>query len=262
IPIVRLLQQEEIIVQAEMAGLIFPNFCLTIPVPVHFFLKKADLKAVEYLFAICTRGGTQSDAFNYINEIVKPQGKRLNAQLNITMPWNHPLGKENVIERNEPEKVIALDEKMREKVDLFSEVLRNEADYTIADTEADYNIPAWINWLFGALLSHSMNYQLHEHSYQNLIRFYADDTCNGCSICEKVCLSRRITMEKNKPIWQTESKCYACFACINFCPQKAIQIENRFLVDSHTPENPRYHHESVTYQDIAKQSQEMSEGKV
>jgi len=52
---------------------------MTIPIPLHDFLEKADLTSAQYIFAICTRGGTPSDAFDYINEVLQKQGRRLDA---------------------------------------------------------------------------------------------------------------------------------------------------------------------------------------
>ncbi|MBN2005604.1 MAG: flavodoxin family protein [Anaerolineae bacterium] len=96
VSIIRLLSQDSIKTTGDTVGLIFPNFCLSIPIPLHDFLEKVDLTSARYFFALCTRGGTSSDAFDCINELMKKQGCQLDAQLNVTMPWNHPMGKENL----------------------------------------------------------------------------------------------------------------------------------------------------------------------
>lgn len=89
--------------------------------------------------------------------------------------------------------------------------------------------------------------------YQKLVNIYADEMGNECSICEKICLSKKIQILGNKPVWKKDVDCYACFACINYCPKKAIQIESKFSIQSNTDVNDRYHHKSVTYKDISKQ---------
>jgi hypothetical protein len=41
VPIAGLLRQETIETGADTVGLVFPNFCLTVPIPVHDFLEKS-----------------------------------------------------------------------------------------------------------------------------------------------------------------------------------------------------------------------------
>jgi formate hydrogenlyase subunit 6/NADH:ubiquinone oxidoreductase subunit I len=53
--------------------------------------------------------------------------------------------------------------------------------------------------------------------------------------------------------WKNDVKRYACFACINYCPSRAIQIQSKFPIRSHTDVNDRYHHRFVTFKDIAGQ---------
>ena len=249
--IVHLLHSEVIRTSADTVGFVFPNFCLSIPIPVHDFLEKADLTSAQYIFAICTRGGSQSEAFEYMNEMLQKQHKRLNAQLDINMPWNHPIGKEDLIGMNSEEKINQLEAAMQSKLDEFSTFVLAREAYVPTDT-ADHELSFGMK-LFDLLVPRSLNYKSHEYMYQDLVRFYADEKCKGCGTCQKVCLSGRIEITDKKPHWKREVKCYACFACINFCPQQAIQVESRFPIESYTSLHDRYYHKSVTYKDIAGQ---------
>jgi ferredoxin len=252
VPIVRLLNQDTIQTSAETVGFVFPNFCLTVPIPVHDFLKKVDVTSARYIFALCTRGGTPSEAFDYINEILKEQEKALNAQLNVTMPWNHPVGKENLPATATRERIEQLDSEMQDKLDVFSRKVIAREDYVPADTDATYKLPAWASAL-SALAPKSFNYASHYYAYQKLVPFYSDSKCTGCGVCEQVCLGGKIEMVDNRPCWKGDVTCYACFACINFCPQQSIQVAPKFLTKSYTAVNERYHHPAVTYKDIAEQ---------
>lgn len=252
IPIVRLLHQQTIKTTADAIGFVFPNFCLTIPIPMHDFLEKADVTSARYTFAICTRGGSPSEAFDYINEIWKEQGRALNAQLNITMPWNHPVGKENLPATATRERIEQLDAEMQNKLDTFSKHVIAREDYRPIDTDATYPLPAWASALAG-LLPKSFNYASHNYAYQKLVPFCSDSTCTGCGVCEQVCLNDRIEMVNDRPSWKQDVTCYACFACINFCPQRSIQVASKPLIKSYTEVNARYHHPAVTYKDIAEQ---------
>ncbi|MBN2389793.1 MAG: EFR1 family ferrodoxin [Anaerolineae bacterium] len=252
VPIARLLHEDTLNTTADTVGFVFPNFCLTLPIPLHNFLERVDVASARYLFALCTRGGTPSDAFDYINELLKRQGRRLDAQINITMPWNHPLGKENLPALATEERVAFLEAGMQRKLDTFSQSILAQKAYLMEDTDVDYVLPQWVKAM-SSWISKSLNYELHRYMYQDMVHFYSDEQCVGCGICEKVCPSHKIQIVNQKPVWQEATKCYACMACINYCPQHAIQIRSRFPVQSSTSMTGRFHHPSVTYKDIAQQ---------
>jgi ferredoxin len=220
---------------------------------LHDFLEKADLTSAQYVFALCTRGGSHSEAFEHMNEILKKQDKQLNAQLNVNMPWNHMTGKENLpATTNSEEMINHLESVMQSKLDGFAKSIAAREAYLEPDTDADYRVSFGIK-MFDLLVPKSLNYKSHDYMYQRLVCFYGDSKCTGCGICEKVCLNERIALVDQKPVWKQDVRCYACFACINFCPQQAIQVESRFPIQSSTDVNDRYHHPSVTYKDIAEQ---------
>ncbi|MDO9045793.1 MAG: 4Fe-4S dicluster domain-containing protein [Methanobacteriaceae archaeon] len=81
--------------------------------------------------------------------------------------------------------------------------------------------------------------------------FCSDFKCTGCGTCEKVCLSDKIKMMDNKPVWQKDVFCYMCYACVNLCPAQSVQINDIPFVKSHTRENGRYSHPYATANDIA-----------
>lgn len=253
ISIVHLLCNDRVETGADTLGFVFPNFCLTIPIPMHEFLKKVDLASAQYLFAICTRGGSRTEAFDYTNELLSRQNKRLHAQLDINMPWNYPFGKLNLVGTNTEKRLQHQEAEMQNKLDIFSQYILEKEAYIEEKAGVNYEIPRWQKVLF-SLIPRSFNYELHRYMYQNLLRFYSDSNCNGCGLCERICLSHKIEMVAKKPVWKEGVKCYACYACINFCSRRAIQIESRIpFVQSCTAINGRYHHKSVKFKDVAAQ---------
>ena len=64
-------------------------------------------------------------------------------------------------------------------------------------------------------------------------QFRVDDKCNQCGICGKVCPSENITMQEGKPVWNHH--CEQCFACLQWCPKKAIQYGKRTVKYTQIP---------------------------
>lgn len=252
IPIVRALRLGDIKTKADAVGFVFPNFCLTAPIPVHEFLQRTDLSSAQYLFAICTRGGSPSTAFEDIGRILEKKGKKLNAAVHINMPFNLPLGKENLPGTATPERIAQLDADMRGKLDTFAGCIAARKDHMEEDTGVTFPLYRLIR-VFNALMPRAWNYRSHVHMYRKMLSFYADDKCTGCGLCEKTCPAGKIRMDGGKPVWDEDIPCLACYACINYCPSKAVQVSGRFPVKSYTHLNARYHHPGITARDIADQ---------
>lgn len=53
-------------------------------------------------------------------------------------------------------------------------------------------------------------------------RFWADNRCNKCGLCEKICPGKNISMRNGKI--EFGENCFLCVRCINQCPNEAIQI--------------------------------------
>lgn len=252
IPIVRCLSKEKVKSNTEKIGFVFPLFCLTIPIPLYNLLNKMDLSSAKYIFVICTRGGSFSQAFIFMNKLLKKQNKQINCQIHINMPWNIPLGKDINPGTISNEKVKQLEIDMNNKLDMISKCICTNADYIKQDLEITYPLPTMVKMLT-ALTPVASNYNLHRYMYQDKIVFVNTQKCKECGICKEVCLSNKIEIINNRPVWKEEAKCFACFACINFCPQQAIQIISKYPIKSFTEMNGRYHHYAIIYKDIAEQ---------
>jgi ferredoxin len=240
IPIVSLLNRDIVKTSTETVGFVFPVHLMMVPKPVRTFLEKLHLHA-DYIFAVATRGGSKTRAFEDLEKILKKHGKSLDSFFILNMANNDPKF-ENWHQTTENE-MAKLESELQNRLNLIGNVVKNKEKYKEEDTHFKVQIH-----LFSVLspilpvLNRFFN-----------VEFYPDSKCSGCGTCEKVCLSGKVKMVDEKAVWQDDVQCYFCNACLNYCPQRAVQIKSKRLLKSYTPENGRYHHPWVTVDDIAGQ---------
>lgn len=248
IPIVKALKQSYKDIDAEKIILVFPVYALTIPLPVRDFLKVYDFSGVQYFSAIATRLGIYFNDFKRIDKMIKPNKLKshfiLNMGNNDVKIKNYKCPSENEIKDLE---TTALKE-----LDRISQIIRNNTESREKDSNYLEELPfgdfrdKFIEWIVPKLMTFSkviggVNY------------FYINSNCNGCGICSKVCLSNKISMNNNQPIWNKKTLCHMCYACVNFCSTKAIEIDSILGVPSYSYENERYFHPYAGYMEIQSQ---------
>lgn len=241
IPIVSLFYKENIENDAEIVGFVFPIHLTMVPFIVRKFINIFSLKSAEYIFAIATRAGTQHRAFKDVETILKRKDKSLDAYFTLNMPSNDPK-RQNWHAATE-EEISILENEVQHNLDFIQKIILNkqksqEEDNTYTDPVPGFTI---LSWIFPYV-----------NRFYNT-DFYSDSKCVGCGTCEKVCLSCKIKMNNGKPVWQEDVECFLCNACLNYCPNQAIQIKSSRFFKMHTKDNDRYSHPFATADDIARQ---------
>ena len=252
LPIVNQLENKIIQTDAKIVGIVFLCHALTIPLAVKQFLRKIDLSSTEYIFAIATRFGTVFRGFEIINKLLRKQNKQLNSQFIINMCHNEaPRSQKNYSIPSKTD-ILEIESVVLQKMDQISHVIINRQislekdDNILIKSSENPIIGIFIEKLVVSLISFS------EH-IGGVNYFYHDDKCNGCGLCAKVCLSGKIRIEDNEPIWEKNKLCYMCYACVNYCPHMSVQVSDIPGVKSYTKENGRYPHPYATVNDIAMQ---------
>ena len=72
--------------------------------------------------------------------------------------------------------------------------------------------------------------------------FWVDEKCNSCGICKTACPCENIELKEGRPVWLHH--CEQCLACIQWCPQEAIQYGKK------TQRYERYRHPEVKLSDM------------
>jgi len=254
IPIIRLLHKKDIIkTNAEAIGLVFPVHALTIPIAVKRFLKKVDISTAEYIFAIATRGATFFRGFELIDKLLARKKKQLHAHFILTMGLNDP--KHKSYKSPNADEIAKLEGVVQKRLNTIQNIIINRRISREKDTEytAGFSYHPLINFLLEKTVLWGMAFSEY---IGGVNYFYTDDKCTGCGICEEICLAQKIKIRDKRPVWQKKVFCYMCYACINFCPVKAIQINSIPGVKSFTTTSGRYSHPYATAKDIALQKKE------
>jgi len=236
IPIMSVLEKDEIKTQADVIGLIFPIHAFTIPWPVQRFLEKANFNSATYIFAVATRICFEL-VFRNVDKLLEKQGKQLSAYFCFEMPQNYI----PVFNVYPPEECARVEKEMQAHLKVNQKNIANREIHRPEDPPVWSTISRLVYPLLTAFFQ-KVRFPVMEKSY------YADRNCSGCGICERVCPTNKIKMENGKPVWEEDTKCAYCFACLHYCPEQAIQIRRR-----KTASRGRYHHPTITVKDIAEQ---------
>ena len=141
-----------------------------------------------------------------IDKAIKEKGLKLNCGYSVSMPNNYIIMGDVDSKEVENKKLQA----SKETVNEILSVIKNKEDNVFKLTRG------LIGPLFTALVS-----PMFAKYAAGSSKFYVEDSCIGCGLCEKVCNCNTIKLVDKKPVWGKE--CTQCLACIHLCPKKAIQ---------------------------------------
>lgn len=250
VPIASLVEKPAVKISGTRVGIVFPVHALTIPIIVKRFIKKADFGSAGYIFAVATRFGTVFRGFEKINRLLGKKRKRLSAGLVLNMCNNEARHEGYIVPAKED--IEAIEKDVHLKIDAFAGIVGEEKEYFPADTGVTQ--PSGNNRLSAFLTERVVLAGMDLADRIGGVQYFcADENCSGCGICEKVCLSGKITMKDGRPVWQKNVLCTMCFACLNYCPGRAVQINDIPGVPSFTRVNGRYSHPYASVGDIMKQ---------
>lgn len=192
---------------AERIGIIYPVYFFGMPIIVEEFVKKINPPPGAYIFAVVTGGGISAGTLGQNKKLLESKGLKLSAGFFIRMPGNYtPL-----YEPPSQEKQTRLFEKEIQKISRIAAIVKERRTARIE------NNSFLVNLIFSDGLHKSVYPKIRSLDKD----FWADQNCNSCGVCVKVCPVKNIKLEDKKPVWL--HRCEQCFACLHWCPTHAIQ---------------------------------------
>lgn len=237
-PIPSVCDQNSVISKADIIGIINPVYYICAPDIVIKFLHKVQMPNVEYLFFALTRGiFLAHGAATQMKNVLKSNGYRVNAAWYFTMDQTY-LPVYTIRSKNKRHKLF---QKAYDKVDKAVTVIQHHKRHW-----------EWNHADFAYKLNQSIFFKnIHNEDK----KFYLNDRCRSCGVCEQVCPVDNIIMKEGRPHWL--HRCESCQACVHFCPRQAIEVMSLRGKRGVTEGKERKTHPEITVADMLAQKGEI-----
>lgn len=192
--------------RADVVGFVCPAYEWDMPGTMRSFVEQLTMNPAAYIFMVVTYVAIHGRAFETMEEILSGKTARLSygralrcvaSQCTAYAPFP-------------PEQLMVPYMERR-----LGKIVREIAEKKVRAFPT-------MSWLTRKLYPKLMTpYMEVEREYDK--GFYTDARCVGCQVCAKVCPTKNITFQNDRPVWNHH--CHGCMACVAYCPAKAIQFK-------------------------------------
>lgn len=223
--------------EADEIGIVYPIYGHMPPYMVRQFIRKAKLKA-GYKFAILTYGAGKCDAVEIWDGISRKAGNAFDYIGTIIMVdnWlpNFDMNEQIKIDKHIPENLQKITNDLNGQKHWHEPVTEEERQQ-----HQDFMQQSGLDPEVGFLMKSEKC-------------FTVTDACIDCGICTYVC--PRGNYELTSRGVKMSGDCEFCFACIQNCPQRAIQFarqeDGSFPEGTEKNPNARYRNEHISLMDL------------
>lgn len=190
----------------ESIGFVIPVYYYGVPSIVEDFINNINLEynGNPFIFSVMTCGASIGGADRMLRGLLKKRNLELSAVYSLPMVDNFIFGYDLA---DPSDQVTALSN------------AQNRMKYIIKSLQVQ-GTSSRSSTILDRMLT-SIAYPLYRNGRKTK-KFFSDDKCTSCSLCEEICPIKAIKMVEGKPKWIKE-QCVHCVACINRCPENAIQ---------------------------------------
>ena len=191
----------------EIIGFVYPIYAWAPPEMVIKFINKLKINNYKknYIFTVATCGENIGNTIKTLDKCLKKKSLYLNSGFSIPMPNNYIILGNVDTKEVEKKTLLTAEDTLKNINNIIKE--RKKDIYQVEKGFMPAVLTSVINPMFNKMAL-------------NTKKFYADDRCISCGLCESICNSKNIKVQ-GKPIWG--KACTQCLACIHLCPTKAIQ---------------------------------------
>lgn len=200
-------QYEYTLKNDEAVGFVYPIYAWGPPKMVLKFIERLKLNNYNnnYTFSIATCGENIGNTMKIVDNTLKERNMKLDSGFSITMPNNYIIMGDIDSKEVQAKKLAAAEGALKHINQMIQE--RKKDVFEVEKGLMPWVLTSVINPLFNK-------------NAVDTKKFYANDNCTSCGICEKVCNCKNIKVQ-GKPGWG--NKCTQCLACVHYCPVRAIQ---------------------------------------
>lgn len=233
----QLMRKKQFEIEADEIGLVYPIYGHMPPNMVREFIKKAQLKA-EYKFAVLTYGMRKCNAVEIWDGISRKAGNVFDYIGTIVMVdnWlpNFDMNDQMKIDKHIPENLAKITSDLSNRRRWHEPVTQEEREQ-----HEGFMSLSGLDPEVGFLMKADRSFRV-------------TDDCIHCGICTYVC--PRGNYELTGQGVKMQGDCEFCFACIQNCPQRAIQFKKNedgtWPDGSEKNPNARYRNENVSLMDL------------
>lgn len=196
---------DPILLDADAVGFVFPVYFDRIPEIILKAIEKSYFKNTQYFFAATTSGEGTENALFELNSVLRSRGVRLDYGKNIVMSDN------SIVLKTSENKA---DKRLKRTDEIADEIAAAVNKFTKIDGAFQHSSYSSFIGKIGKLIF--VNYYKADKRKVDMSR------CNQCGMCAKLCPAGNISMAEGE--MKIGDHCQWCFACLNWCPQKAIRF--------------------------------------
>lgn len=187
-------------------GFVFPSYFGGVPHRVKEFIAALDMSenTSSYVYAVVTYGAVVGSALGQLSGILQKKGVALSYGATLKAFANY------VVLYDMSDKVA---EKIAETKAALTPLIQDICNQTVTPVKK------------ASVLTLAYNRMSSKEIAQRDKHFVVKDTCTQCGICELVCPVSNVRIEEGNPQWL--GKCEQCMACIQWCPERAINYGDK-----------------------------------